>query len=360
MATLKPPVCVGGKPGLRSRPEAAKWTWVHYLALLGVPWFFYEAWTITAWIADGPEQVTMYRDPGSVTWYAAKVMEILVVGASIPVIVYAIRGCRRQRKFFTFDVLWILAASTLFWADLATNFFVPTFLESSNFVNVTGPCGHMPFVVNPDCGRAPDAIVLDWFLLTFVLLGIAIVAEPMMARARGRWPSITNGQLVALLLVGGLLVELVFEPIPIALGLWTYPSPEWMSIGFGEGKRMALTEFLVGPIFFAVPVLLRAFRDDRGHNVVERGYRSMQDGFVKTVMTFFTLFTALQAILWIGGNLPTMAIGPFEEQWPRIPAHLVNDVCDSPGITGTRYGECPGSPGFRMPGRTTNLPGESP
>jgi hypothetical protein len=49
----------------------------------------------------------------------------------------------------------------------------------------------------------------------------------------------------------------------------------------------------------------------------------------------------------------------YQGHWQETPSHLVNDVCNAPGITGTRYGTCPGDPGFRMPGRHS-LPGRSP
>jgi hypothetical protein len=66
------------------------------------------------------------------------------------------------------------------------------------------------------------------------------------------------------------------------------------------------------------------------------------------------LYGALQLITIVPGNWFVIATGPYEEPWPKLPRDLVGNICDAPGITGTAYGPCPGSPGFRMPGRTTS------
>ena len=59
------------------------------------------------------------------------------------------------------------------------------------------------------------------------------------------------------------------------------------------------------------------------------------------------------------GNAPVI-LSPYVTFKGKLPAYIINGVCDAPGVHGTRYGACPGSPGFRMPGRTTHLPGRSP
>ena len=62
----------------------------------------------------------------------------------------------------------------------------------------------------------------------------------------------------------------------------------------------------------------------------------------------------------LGGAVANVVVitGWYGSQWREMPSYVVNDVCDAPGITGTRYGPCPGSPGFRMPTRLTGLPGK--
>jgi len=53
-------------------------------------------------------------------------------------------------------------------------------------------------------------------------------------------------------------------------------------------------------------------------------------------------------------NLFAFKAAPYPKEFPR---ELVNDMCDVGQTTGTRYGPCPGTPGFRMP---VSLPGPAP
>ena len=77
------------------------------------------------------------------------------------------------------------------------------------------------------------------------------------------------------------------------------------------------------------------------------------------MIIFLALYAVMQFIVWIPASVPDFAYGPYQSAWPKIPAYLLNDVCNAPGVTGTRYGTCPGDPGFRLPGRHS-LPGHSP
>src|SRR5262245_48561991 len=85
-----------------SPPHARRWSWVHYLALVGVPLLLINGWTVIAWLADGPASVTQFRDPGSANWYVARIVEGLSVIGSILVIIHLVRGCRRTRRVLTF------------------------------------------------------------------------------------------------------------------------------------------------------------------------------------------------------------------------------------------------------------------
>jgi hypothetical protein len=71
------------------------------------------------------------------------------------------------------------------------------------------------------------------------------------------------------------------------------------------------------------------------------------------------LYTIVQIAIWGFASMPYWVLGVHQHQWPPEPRQLVNGMCNAPGVTGTRYGPCPGSPGFRMP-VVGSLPGSSP
>ena len=336
-----------------------RWSWSQYLALAGLPILIWEGWTVTAWLTDGPHQITQFRDRNSIDWYGARVIESLCIAASLVVILYVVRGCLRQRRILTFDVMFCLAGATLFWADVGVNFFTPTFLASSNWTNLNNTCGHMPFVVNPDCGRVPDPILFNWLMETFLALGLAIAIGAGVRWAHNRWPALSNQQLGVLVLLTGIVVDGLIElTIIIPLHLYAYPSPTWMSVPIGRAFRYPLAEAFAGGLWIGIMACARIFRDDRGRTVFERDIERHSPRRQKAI-TLLALYGFFQILIWVVGDAPVMLYGPYESRWPRLPAYVVNDVCDAPGVHGTRYGPCPGSAGYRMPGRHS-LPGRSP
>ena len=349
------------RPGVRI---PGRWSWAHYLALIGVPILFWNAWTVIAWLADGPRQVTEFREADSWNFAFVKVLEVSMVIVSVAMLIYVVRGCLRQRRFFTFDVKFCLAGMTIFWSDLGANVFIPTFVISSNFFNFNGPCGHMPLVVNPDCGRAPDPIPFLMLMCSFGLLALAIAFEKGVRWARARWPSLSNRQLLLLIVLTALVFDLVLEAgLFVPLHVWTYPAPGWMSIPtLGDGStRFPFIQAIIGALFFGLLAALRVFRDDQGRTLVDRGLGGHSPRRA-TAISLLATYAVFQLLAWGVGNVPLMMYGPYEpvDAWERMPRYLVNDVCDAPrGVEGTRYGPCPGSPGWRIPTRHS-LPGSSP
>ena len=244
------------QPQVRTQPNTG-WPWSYYLALVGLPILFWNVWTVAAWLADGPHRITEFRDSESFNYYFIKFLEVSMVIVSVAMLIYVVRGCLRQRRLFTFDVKFCLAGMTIFWSDLGANFFIPTFVISSNFVSFNGPCGHMPLVVNPDCGRAPDPIPFLILMCSFGLLALAIAFEKGVRWAQTRWPHLSNRQLLGLILLTATIFDVVLEAgIFVPLDVWSYPAPGWMSVPtLGDGAaRYPVIEAIIGGIFFGLIV----------------------------------------------------------------------------------------------------------
>lgn len=339
------------RPGARAAAPVAprRWALPHYLAVAGVPVLIWNAWTIIAWLLDGPEAVTEFRDSGSVSWYAARVIECAVVVASLVMIGYLVRGCRRAGRVLTFDVMYCLVGATIFWSDFGMNFFQPVFVASSNFVNVNNPCGHMPFIVNSECGRGPEPILFFPLVETFLVLALAIGISKLVSRARRRWPGMSTAQLFGVILAIATAFSLA-EILILALGVWGYAGPRWMSFSPGHGVHYSAVVLLGTALFFGPMAALYIIRNDKGQTIVERGLEHHPPALRKAI-TLMALYTSVQFITWIPGDGPMILASFYQDGWSKMPAHLVNGTCDAPGIEGTRYGPCPGSPGYRMPGR---------
>jgi hypothetical protein len=338
----------------RSRVSTSRWSWTHSLALVAVPILAAEVYTLSRWLAAGPHQITRYRNEHSVTWYAAHTLEALTAVAALVVLAIVVRDCRRQRRFLTFDVMFCIAGATMFWADSACNFFQPTFLVSSDFVNLNNPCGYMPLVVNPDCGGAPDPTLWLWLVETFGILGAAMVVGRQLQRISARRGGLSTFRLVGYALFAGIILDLLLEPAMIALGLWTYPAPSFMSIPLGRDLRYPLIETFCGGLWFGSLIAIRAVRDDRGRALVERGVDHLPRRRRKA-MSMLALYGFFQLSIWCVASIPIWFYGPYEPAWHKnIPADIVNGICNVPGSTkpgtsGSPYGLCPGSPGYRIP-----------
>ena len=350
-ALTRPPRIQAGAP-VATKP---RWSAAHWLALIGVPILIHEVWSVTAWLLDGPFQITEYRDRNDPSWYAARALEGVGILVAIVVLIIVIRGCRRERTVFTFDAMYCMAGATLFYADGSVNVLAPTWLQSSQFVNVNNICGYMPFVVNPDCSRLPDAILLWFTLETFGLLGIAMLTAKGISLVRRSWTHWSKLRFFLVVMLIGIVFDGLLEVgYFMQFQLYSYGALGGPTTNFG-GVLFPWWVLIPNGVWFGSYVCLKIFKDDRGLTLVERGLER-HTPWKRRAITLMALYAAFQLIFW-SMSIPWWISSFYQSEWPSdMPKHVVNGVCDTGGFTDTRYGPCPGSDGFRMPLRS--LPGD--
>jgi Spirocyclase AveC-like len=334
-----PPVAATAAPRTGWRP-------VQYLALVGVALAALEVWTWASWLAAGPRPVTRWRDSADPSWYAARVYEGLMVLAVIGVSVAVVRGVRRERRL-TLDAMMVIGgASTLFW-DPMVNWLQPNFLYSSNWLNLNTWVCHVPAVPNPDGCAMPQPVFI-MLIYPFGLVLFAMVLTRLMSWMRSRWPGLTTFRLVASTFVAAGLICVVLEAPMFLLHLWALPGAPAEFALFGDAHRFAWAEYLTTTLVFGLLGVLRYFRDDKGRSLVERNLGHLTPGRRALTSVFATIaYMNGTLILLIACQvIPGMHAAPYPKEYP---AHLVNGLCDAGPFTGTRYGPCPGSPGFRIP-----------
>lgn len=320
------------------------WPLTYYLAGLGAIFLFFEIWTLTAWFADGVSSVTAFRDPNSIDAHAAMVYEIIAVIVAITVAIYAIRSCIRERRL-TFDAKFCIMGGLLYWVDPFANWAQPIFYYSSNWVNLGNWCGHAPFMVNPDCGRLPEPVLFLGCLYTFGFLAFCMGLNKIMGLIKHRWPEISAVKLIGVTFVLAMIIDVALE-VPITFfRLWFYPG--WPLSITGSAVRYPFFEPIIAAILWAGLAAVRFYKDDKGRTIVERGMDHLAPRS-RSFVTILGLVGISQGLAFISVTI-LVAHGPYMEQFPRMPAWLVNNMCDAPGITGTAYGPCPGSPGYLAP-----------
>jgi hypothetical protein len=334
-------------------PETARRRWgvTQLFALCALPVLALEIWTLVRWASDGPHEITRFRAPGHpYGWWTARIAEAAMILGALWVIRWLVRDCRRQQRILTFDVMFCLTQATTFWASGAANFFQPMFGFNSYLVNVNDPCGNIPGVSNPACGADANPVLLISGLETFLVLACAILLAAVVRRMKVRWPSMSTMQTWAVFMVGGMALVLLEPLAALPLHLWDYPGAP-ISITVIPGFRYPLfPEIAAFGLYITIPAGLRYFRDDRGRTLIERNL----DGYaprVSRAITLLAMYFIMQAVIWMIGTAPDWPLGFHQQRWTRsTPVYIVNGQCDVPGlVTGTRYGPCPGSPGFKMP-----------
>jgi hypothetical protein len=344
-------------PTISVSPRASRsWKPVHYLAVVGAILVVWQTWTWIAWLADGPEPIMQFRDRTSASWYAARVYESLAILAAIAVLVYLIRQCRRERRL-TFDAMLCIATGAAMWTDPGVNFIQPTWMYSSNWVNLGGWAGHIPFFVNPDAGRMPEPILLASLVYTFGVLLFVMILTRLMRGLRRRFPTISNAKVIGITFLAGMAIDVAFELPGYLFRLWAYPgAPDFFALFGSKAFRFPIIEILCVAFIYTGLAAVRFFKDDAGRTVVERGLEAVRPR-LRTVISVLAMI-AISNVALITANTGNVIGGLFTSPFKEMPVHIVNDICDAPGITGTRYGPCPGSPGYRAPVRT--LPGSPP
>jgi hypothetical protein len=309
-----------------------------WFAAAGVVLGFWMMWTLVAWIAAGHlHQITRYRDHSQTSWVAAHVYEVVFAFLELGLVAFVVRGVWRQRRM-TFDAMLLLALFSSSWFDPAFNFYKQIFLYSTQFLNVNAWCGKMPGILNHECGRMAEPLVVP-LLYTMVLLA-AILAGRVVAWAQRRAQRWSVGRTLALAGAVGVAFDFAMEMPSLGLHLWTYSSnvAALAPPGLHGADRYTLTTAFTFGFICASATALRYHRDDRGRTLLER--------YAAGVGTRWRpLLLQLAVIGWVQLTVlvsfaPAMFSAPYAGPWPRgIPRQLVGGLCDN-NATGTTPYPC--------------------
>jgi hypothetical protein len=118
--------------------------------------------------------------------------------------------------------------------------------------------------------------------------------------------------------------------------------------------RYSIGEFLYIGLWSTTLACLRFFVNDRGQTLAERGLDRLSVRRRTGVGVLATIaFCNLSVIVW---SSPLILAGLYAKPYPDYPRNLSNVICDTPGLTGSAYGPCPGGHGFRVPLRAHSKP----
>jgi hypothetical protein len=289
---------------------------------------FWMVWTLVSWATSGDvHQITRYRNHHLASWSAAIIYQAIFAVILLGLIGSVGRSAWRQRRV-TFDAIVLFALFTGSWLDPAFNFYKQIFLYSSQFVNVNAWCGKMPGIVNQECGRMPEPLVVP--LLYMLVLLAAMIATRVVQRVRRGRESWSVGRTVAVAVAVGVVFDFAMEVPIMALHLWSYSSnvADLAPPGLrGAGRYTLTTAFTFGFITASVTAL-RYHRDDLGRTLLERAAAGIR-GRRRTLLLTVAVIGWVQLTV-IVSFLPAMLTAPYAGAWPRgLPPQLVNGLCDN-------------------------------
>jgi hypothetical protein len=322
------------------------WRRQHYLAVVGCLFLAWGAWTVLAWLAAGPAPVTAYRDPTSSAYTLSKVYEVVAVLLILGVGTHVVHGCLREQRL-TFDAQLCIAGLLAYWQDPFYNFFVPTNLYSSNFVNLGSWCSYAPFVINKACSGSPEPLLVIGAIYLVGFLVCAMLGGWVLRTVATRIPGASLAKGLLFLAVFAIVADLLIDGIASQLNLWNLFIPSGVSIGTAA-RPFPFTLPLSAILFFGAPTLARYSRDDRGRTMFERGLDHLRPRTHKA-LSFLALVGYMQLMVAVTILLTIAPLGLYANRSPAYPAYIINGQCDIGPFHGSAYGPCPGTPDFSAP-----------
>jgi hypothetical protein len=230
---------------------------------------------------------------------------------------FVIRGWRRAGHL-TFDGMFCLAGSLLYWQDYLINWSNMLSSYNAGMWNVGSWYNFIPGWVPGNGRHFAEAPFFAGGFYTWGILGFAMIANFAMRRVRHRWPNISKFRLVLVALAVGMYLDLCIEMLWIYGGLYHYsgfPGPKFFA---GHYYAFPLMENLAWGSACAAFAALRFFRNDKGQTIAERGVEDVKFGHKgKVGLRMLALFGALSTI-YLGYNLSVnLVAGLHPQAWPE-------------------------------------------
>jgi hypothetical protein len=282
---------------------------IQIAAAIGVVLGCFELYLLTRWIA-GPNLVHVTPGPSEPpAWMtvAIRVAEVASVALAVVLIErFVVRPWRRERHI-PFDGLLVLAALTTSLYDPLSGYFHPWFTYNAEFVNLGTPMVHVP---GWQSFHAPGQQIA-WPILfipplyTVFFLAIPAFGCALMRTTGRRWPQLPAVTHVAICFVTIFVLDTFLEgAVVMRLGFYEHTGRSFSFLDSYYGHN-ALRNIVFVAVTVTAATCLRYYRNDRGETIVERGLHQIRgSALTKSVVRFFAVLAAMQALLLAGFHVP--------------------------------------------------------
>jgi hypothetical protein len=321
---------------------------VRVIATIGAALAIIQLYFLVKWITS-PNFTAVTSGPSvPAMWMqiSVRTVEIVSTGVAVWMVYYfVIRPWRREQRV-PYDGLVVLSALAVSMYDPLNSYFHTWFAYNSFFFNhgtaVLGIPGWQSF--NEPGAQIAWPIFFIPPLYAVMFLGIPMFGCWVMRKAKAKWFALPNIALVLIALVLIAAIDIALEgPVVMRLGFYdhTGPSIPFLDSYYGHNS---IPNIILVTAAVTLATGLRYFRNDRGETLVERGsYRMGSTRLKTTIVRFFAIFAAIQAILFAGYHAP-MAVWTLLHPDARWRSNMVDNSYLNDHICGYATPRiCPGN-----------------
>ncbi|NIB38861.1 spirocyclase AveC family protein [Pseudomaricurvus alkylphenolicus] len=286
-------------------------------------------------------------------WYLYGIQALSVLFWFYAVWAWILKPSMQEGKLTT-DAMLAICCWTMWIWDPSMNYNTTTVLYNSYAVNMgSWTLGSWPGWTSPAGNLLPEPIlVLATGYLCWVYLMVVFPCF-LLKKVKARYPNLGFVPMLALLIAGVMLTDLVVEVLILRTGVYAYPGGiREVTLFAGETYQFPLTEMLTFGGAVAVVAALRFFKNDKGETFVDRGLDSLNIGqFCQQWIKFLGLFGFTHTAFFLVFFVPNMWFATHSDPWPEgYPSYMINGMCKY----GDDRNQCPG-PGISIP-RPENNP----
>lgn len=298
-------------------------------AVLGAGFVLLQIYVYGAWMLSpdfrptdpGPDPIPAYSRN------AMRIFEIISVTVGLVVLVWFVRGIRRQGHIDAVRLMMVGWLSA-YWLDPWLSFMRPMFTYNAYLTNRGCWCEFIPGWQSVNGARIAEPLLVDPPNYFYNFTATAMAGVWAMNKASARWPGLgalglSLAALPAIWLAMGVLDVaatrlLHFDAWPL--------STQSLSFWGGRFYQFPAYEFLIFPADFIACAYLLYRRDAAGHTRLERGLERVSPRWQTTARVL--AFCAFCNLLNLAYTSTMAVISLGADPWPAdMPSWLANEQC---------------------------------
>ncbi len=252
----------------------------------------------------------------------------------------------RERRF-TLDGMLVVSYFALWFQDPLGNLVSTQLYYSSAWVNMgSWTLGSFPGWISPAGNHLPEPILVMGFGYLWLGFLAGMSACWLMSKLKARYPRASALELMLAGLALCVALDVAAETALAAAGTFAWPGAiKGLSLFHGKPYQFPMYEGILFGAVIASGGMLRYFRDDHGHSLVERGSERLRyPQPTKTALRFLAIYGFMQLFMAVVYSVPMNWFGMHSDPFLRYASHLENGMC----VVGPNHDQCP-APGIAMP-----------